>query len=121
MSRTLPPNDQSFLFDLQFLAKNVGDDVAARRQIIQIFLSTSTEALVQMETLLLSDQTVEYRRVVHKIFPSLKVLGMHWATEAMNTISAALKNGEKPSSQMPAFLAFREKMKLCFNELQAWA
>lgn len=121
MDSSLPTHDPSILFDLQFLARNVGEDVAARRQIIQLFLSTSSEALAQMETFLLADQELEYRRLVHKMSPSLKILGMGWAIEITSSISTAIKNGAAPSSQMPLFLVFREKMEQSFTALQPWA
>ena len=121
MSRSLSENDQEKLFDLDFLSGNLGNDESIRRQLIQVFLSTSGEIISQMEEKLLTGDTDDYRKLSHKIYPSLKLLGMDWAANTITSISAALKEGADTSSQLPAFRAFSAKMEKSFTELQAWA
>lgn len=121
MSQPQSENDQEKLFDLHFLSGNLGNDESLRRQIIQVFLSTSGEIIRQMEEKLLAGDTDDYRKLAHKIYPSLKLLGMEWAANTINLISAALIEGADTLSQLPVFQAFRAKMEKCFTELQAWS
>ena len=106
------------LFDLGLLSANLNANQAVQQELIRAFIDTAGEALPLMESQLRQGLQGQYRLQAHKLYPSLRLMGMDWAADTLEQISGHLKAGAFPASLLTVFMEFRLKMERTFKALE---
>lgn len=108
------------LYSLDELNKITGGDDQFKGEMITLFISQSLTALEEIDLHAGQKNYQALFRSLHKMKPSVMVMGVHTVTECIREIEEMRRNGVDEEKMQPYLRMIKETLTRVVEELKTW-
>ncbi|MEQ8304738.1 MAG: ATP-binding protein [Cyclobacteriaceae bacterium] len=112
------PSQKRNLIDLTYLKKVSNNDKGFITEIVRSFLDSTPKTLQEIKSQMKSEDWVKLEKEVHKIKPTLVMIGLHHLRELAVQIEKEVTDGPTPKTISILANSFCEQLELALDELR---